>query len=510
MAEVSRDHDEIWIGDFLGRRQDAQYLGNFLSSRFQLKPKEPGFVLAVDGEWGFGKSFMIKRWQEELAFQNCPTVFFNAWENDYVGDPLLAFISELDTGLQDFFEKIPMIVVGRQKLLETLKKSWKPVLKELAFAASKKAIGFGAKELHDALEISQGGDEDAEAKDADGDFGKVTPEMQKAIDKALNEHKTTKNAIAEFKKKLETLIDVLQDEAGIQLPIFIFVDELDRCRPDYAIELLEGIKHLFGIRGVYFVVATNTIQLGESVKAVYGGGFDGQRYLKRFFDLQYTLPEPNNLEFARSLFSGMEVIKKLDLVHCLDYLEGFGFNPSTDDANLEALVRIFSTYANAFAIGLRDQKQIVEMLEASFIQLKVEKIHIFFLLFLACTYHQDRAAFNSIARFGIKDEKVFDKVRGAAQNGKINYYVFSDHQRKNVERDTNLIEIASVYFSRREIPYDQFASLGSNREFPQVLMRGVEGQKDGKFIRPYFFKYFDVIKHAGGFKDRSGTKKPEN
>ena len=76
------------------------------------------------------------------------------------------------------------------------------------------------------------------------------------------------------------MITVLEDQAGVQLPLFVFVDELDRCRPDYAIELLEGIKHLFGVPGVYFVVATNTVQLGESVKAVYGSGFDGVRYLK--------------------------------------------------------------------------------------------------------------------------------------------------------------------------------------------------------------------------------------
>lgn len=504
MEDISNKLAAIWEKDLLGRRNDAQYLGNYLSKRFQLKPDEPGFVLAIDGEWGFGKSFMIKRWQEELEFQNYPTVFFNAWENDYAGDPLMAFVSELDAGLQVFFDRIPFIIGHKNAFIEKVKNTWKPLLKALAFAASKKAIGFGAQEFREAINTEES--EGVGGETEDDEFKELPEKVQHAIEKALSEHKTTKSAIAGFKKKLEILIEVLKGESSIQLPIFIFVDELDRCRPDYAIELLEGIKHLFGVRGVYFVVATNTVQLSESIRAIYGSGFDGPRYLKRFFDLQYTLPEPNNEEFAHSLFSRMEVIRTVNFVHGLNDLEGFSFSSNLAIANLESIVIVFSTHANAFGLGLRDQEQIIEMLEASFIQLKDQKIHIFFLIFLACTYHQDRAAFNSLAKTGIKDEAIFHKVRTAVQNGTIKYHVFSEGDRKNIDRSANLTDIASIYLSHQEILFEKVVGLGSNSNFPSILLREIQGEKEGRIFRPHFGTYFDVIRHAGGFNTRIKDK----
>jgi len=55
--------------------------------------------------------------------------------------------------------------------------------------------------------------------------------------------------------------------------MFILIDELDRCRPTYAIELLENIKHLFDIEGLYFIIATDSTQLSYSINAVYGNKF---------------------------------------------------------------------------------------------------------------------------------------------------------------------------------------------------------------------------------------------
>ncbi|WP_081764293.1 P-loop NTPase fold protein [Sphingobium sp. Ant17] len=68
-----------------------------------------------------------------------------------------------------------------------------------------------------------------------------------------------------------------------QAPIFVVVDELDRCRPDYAIALLESIKHLFDVPGVVFVIALHGRQLTASIEAVYGAKFDATAYLRRFF-----------------------------------------------------------------------------------------------------------------------------------------------------------------------------------------------------------------------------------
>jgi len=84
-----------------------------------------------------------------------------------------------------------------------------------------------------------------------------------AIKKALDPHKKVKDAIKLFKENLKLLITHLETVQEVRLLSFIFFDELDRCRPDYAIELLEGKKHLFGVPVVTFVAATNIPQLSE-------------------------------------------------------------------------------------------------------------------------------------------------------------------------------------------------------------------------------------------------------
>ena len=80
--------------------------------------------------------------------------------------------------------------------------------------------------------------------------------------------------------------------------LFIMIDELDRCRPSYAIELLEIAKHLFSVDKIVFVLALNRMELAHSVRGLYGVEFDAEGYLYRFFDLDYTLPSPNREKFV--------------------------------------------------------------------------------------------------------------------------------------------------------------------------------------------------------------------
>ena len=75
------------------------------------------------------------------------------------------------------------------------------------------------------------------------------------------------------------------------------IDELDRCRPSYAVELLEVAKHLFSVDRIIFVLAVNRDQLAHSVRALYGSDFDAEGYLRRFFDVDFQLPEPNRDAF---------------------------------------------------------------------------------------------------------------------------------------------------------------------------------------------------------------------
>ena len=85
------------------------------------------------------------------------------------------------------------------------------------------------------------------------------------------------------------------------------IDELDRCRPSYAVELLEVVKHLFGVDRIVFVLAINRSELAHSVRALYGSGFDAENYLRRFFDVDFRLPEPERKAFIDSMIDAINI-----------------------------------------------------------------------------------------------------------------------------------------------------------------------------------------------------------
>jgi predicted KAP-like P-loop ATPase len=257
------DSSDFWSDDHLKRKDEANYLTKYLAARYVAKKNEQGFVLAVNGDWGLGKSFMIERWSKELEFAGHPVVMFNSWENDFTPEPLIAFIAELNSAMASQFDSLPLGEKLREKWLLQAKAVLIPALKVVGMAALKHGAGIG---LHE-VQILFGGedlDDSEEEKDGVGVSLKDTAEkLSKVIEEELKSHTNVKHAIRNFKVRLSALVDYLDKQGGIQLPIFVFIDELDRCRPDYAIKLLEGVKHLFGVPGIHFIVATNLSELGK-------------------------------------------------------------------------------------------------------------------------------------------------------------------------------------------------------------------------------------------------------
>ena len=114
---------------------------------------------------------------------------------------------------------------------------------------------------------------------------------------ALQESKKLERSIAEF-------LDSLLAERGNRLVVFI--DELDRCKPSYAVKLLERIKHYFSNDRITFVFSVNIYELQHTIRKFYGDNFNGGRYLDRFFDLRISLPPVNLEKFYRSINFGNE------------------------------------------------------------------------------------------------------------------------------------------------------------------------------------------------------------
>ncbi len=195
--------------------------------------------------------------------------------------------------------------------------------------------------------------------------------MSKATEIALKEHNTIKNSIKEFNENMQTILDLIKEEKS--LPLFILIDELDRCRPNYAIELLENIKHIFDIPNIYFIIATNSKQLSHSINAIYGMNFSSHTYLKRFFDLEYNLKEPNRYEFINFLFEKNN----------FDDSRFFNFIDDSSYENKNKNVIMILELSNIFELSLRDITQVINHLFTVYLSWE-NQIDLFYTIFLIC------------------------------------------------------------------------------------------------------------------------------
>lgn len=389
-----------------------------------------------------------------------PTVYFDAWHNDFTSEPLVGFIAEINEALKPQFNRYPQAKRLLSTAIGSAKKMIKPAVTTTAEIVFQRLTHLSINELKLIWDAHQYG-VDAAANDAsrEGDHtqpgnessqGNIRKEigtiMAKCADAALKEHTSTKTAIATFKKNLSKLVDFLDTHGAIKLPLFIFVDELDRCRPTYAIELLKNIKHLFGVKDVYFVIATNVRQLSHGVRVIYGDNFESERYLKRFFDQEYVLPLPDNEKFAIHLFDKYGLTKESRLYTGLP--EDLYSNDSGTKPDLAAL--LFAKFAAAFKLGLRDQEQIAAILKAVILIWKQKIIQAAYLYFLLMLRHSDSAAYDRLVNSAGKVNKgAIDLAKFLDPTVKIKAHPrpSSSHPylRDRTPRDVSLADIVSLY-----------------------------------------------------------------
>ena len=251
--------------DLLDRRTSVEVLTRLIGSI------EGPCVLAVDAAWGAGKTTFLKIWSQYLRNKGFPVIEFNAWETDSSGDPFVALSSELMEGLERYKEG------ELDKKVGIAKKVTKEILQSTAPYA-----------LQLALDSVPG--------------GKITGQLLASYAKnKFDAHQSAQQSIKKFKKALQDMAKELAEQKNH--PLIVVIDELDRCRPTYAVELLEIAKHLFSVDKIIFVLAINRTQLAHSVQALYGSSFDGEGYLGRFFDLDFRLPEPDRNDFFNALLA---------------------------------------------------------------------------------------------------------------------------------------------------------------------------------------------------------------
>lgn len=230
---------------------------------------EDPMVIALDGGWGTGKSFFLQCWVGQHLkdeTHQAQTVYFDAFKHDFVDSPLASLMGIIAERLEGA-ENGPSFA---QQAVLKVRTAALP-LTRLALAVA----SYGATEAGGAL------------------FDALTKQASKELDKAAADfwarESGTRVAMEQFRK---ALIELTVPAEGSDAPrkLVIVIDELDRCRPDYALSLLEIIKHFFDVPHVHFVLGANIRELQNSVSARYGAGIDAALYLQKFVTLTMRLP----------------------------------------------------------------------------------------------------------------------------------------------------------------------------------------------------------------------------
>lgn len=248
----------IFENDKLQRKESVGNLTELL------KNIDSPVVLSVNAPWGSGKTTYLRMLHANLELETKKSIYFSAWETDFAADPLLAFLGEINLNIASF--------IGGDKKKN---KAWEQ--------AKKAGAHILRRGVPIAVKLATVGLVDTD-KIVEDEASKLAEALSKDV---IDNYSKSKFAIVEFK---ENIAKVLSVEGGGAEKLYIFIDELDRCRPTYAIELLERIKHLLDIEGLVFILALDKNQLAHSVKAVYGAEFDAVGYLKRFIDVEFSLP----------------------------------------------------------------------------------------------------------------------------------------------------------------------------------------------------------------------------
>lgn len=285
--------EEAWKGDLWDRKRLGIQLTNYVD-RLQC-----GAVLALDARWGEGKTWFVKHWKKHLEDENHNVIYLDAFANDYLDDPFLVIASEIAAKLDRTADKY--LVYQFKKAAALMQQGLLTLAPTLIASMISCAITGGiipfikidSEHIKDKID-------DAIDKVTDNIGEKVTEAIQNKIDSYEEE----KNSLLAFKGTLSELADSLDK------PLVFVIDELDRCRPDFAIRLIERIKHFFDSPKIVFVLVMSKMQLVMGVKYFYGYDDESSKlYLEKFID--FEVPLRNRISIMAKTQGNLELINKL-------------------------------------------------------------------------------------------------------------------------------------------------------------------------------------------------------
>ncbi len=263
-------------------KQDALGREDFGKSLLKLVSiSSDELVISLDGKWGEGKTSFVKMWQGLLVENRIPNIYIDAFKHDYSDDAFIAIAGAITAYIEEHEKKNGAIA---EKFKNRAMIVWRKLL-PLTINAIARTFGLGIINSSNIEEIEKFKDELAKG-------GSTV--VDALISEKLGSYKKDLEDIDSFKTVLSELSGSINSKQGNQQkssPLVIIVDELDRCRPTYALDIMEKIKHLFSVENVVFVLVMNRDQLEESVKSVYGQNIDAHTYLQKFINIETTLPK---------------------------------------------------------------------------------------------------------------------------------------------------------------------------------------------------------------------------
>ena len=284
--------------DLLDRESTARILTNMLQNL------ESPYTLSIDSSWGNGKTTFLNMWKQHLINEGFPVVGYNAWETDFTGNPLVALTSELLDNLKNDDNQHDTELKNLDKVTNNLLKYFSPA----RIAAGLSLMDFFSSIQPDDPLVSTAMGAAAVAATTAASLPESTKDEPPIATSDPSTYHDTKKAICSFQKILQDVASKLSKKHNNR-PLIIAIDELDRCRPSYAVELLEIAKHFFAAKNIVFVLAIDKSQLAHAIKALYGNEFDSIGYLRRFIDLDFLLPNPNRTEFVGQLFEKTGILQ---------------------------------------------------------------------------------------------------------------------------------------------------------------------------------------------------------
>lgn len=282
---------ELWKDDLLGFEDVGKAFCQFVGSIDDTK------VVSIEAGYGRGKTYFRERWAKQLEQQGEVVVQIDAHMSDHAGDPLITFLGAMIEALPESEKSTGKKLVEKSRAFGGL--AARSALRVLLRQGAEELIDFATDNAVDAM-----GESEAAYKDAAKDFGDGISKA--AGDLVVSQIAAENLRKVEIPKQLDALREALTSEADGNR-VVVIVDELDRCRPDYAIAFLEAMKLVFSREGYVFFLMVNSDYLEGLAANMFGVPNERESYLDKFVDIRLKLPsdEETRAFAARQLFSDL-------------------------------------------------------------------------------------------------------------------------------------------------------------------------------------------------------------